>query len=231
MFLPTITETSTWSTIKNNSKITEIQHPVNDNIYSKTEFEKDFSTLLSNLNGNTEHPEPYDYLGFYVEVNPLNGCLKFRDEETKSIFIEWAVELGIMPSLTEIKQGETVSEEQLRQELTELSYQDRLDQENSINIQKKKKMQKEKSVSKFYKDYLLLSNIWSGYSKNYEFILNNPESTKKNSFEKKLKSGRKKLLSEYTKLKNNYPDMATFPEFTPEVQEKIKQIDNLINEL
>ena len=237
MFLPRITKTSTWLIIKNNSQITEVQHPVYDNIYTKTEFEEEFRTLLTNLNGHPE-PEPYDYLGFYVEINPLNGCLKFRDEDTKSIFIDWAVELEIIPPLQEIHQGESNSEQHLRhqqdgfnnlpqiseQELAELTNLQRLEQEKSISIQQHKKFQRTESYSQFYKDYLLLSNIWSGCSKNYEFILNNPESPKRKTLEKKLKSGQKKLQSIYSQFIKDYPNMEIFPEFTTEIQEQVNQI-------
>ena len=237
MFLPRITKTSTWLIIKNNPQITEVQHPVYDNIYTKTEFEEEFKPLLINLNGHPE-PEPYDYLGFYVEINPLNGCLKFRDEDTKSIFIDWAVELDIIPPLQEIYQGESNSEQHRRQqldgfnnlpqiseqELTELTNVQRREQEKSISIQQHKKFQRTESYSQFYKDYLLLSNIWNGCSKNYEFILSNPESPKRKSLEKKLKSGQKKLQSIYTLFIKDYPEMSIFPEFTTEIQEQVNEI-------
>ena len=45
-----------------------------NSIYSKFEFEKEFQLLLNNLNGHQE-PEPWDYLGFYVELNPINPSL------------------------------------------------------------------------------------------------------------------------------------------------------------
>ena len=84
MMLPSISKTTTWLVIKSNPQITDVQHPIYNSIYSKFEFEKEFQLLLNNLNGH-QNPEPYDYLGFYVELNPLNGSLKFRDEDTKNI--------------------------------------------------------------------------------------------------------------------------------------------------
>ena len=146
--------------------------------------------------------------------------------------------MEIIPPLQEIHQGESNSEQHLRQqqddfnnlpqiseqELAELTNLQRLEQEKSISIQQHKKFQRTESYSQFYKDYLLLSNIWSGCSKNCEFILNNPESPKIKTMEKKLKSGQKRLQSIYSQFIKDYPNMEIFPEFTTEIQEQVNQI-------
>ena len=50
----------------------------------------------------------------FMELNPINGSLKFRDEDAKSIFIDWALTWRLS-TLVEIHQGESISEQQQRQ--------------------------------------------------------------------------------------------------------------------
>lgn len=237
MFLPSITKTTSWLVIKRNPQITDVQHPIYNSIYSKFEFEKEFQLLLNNLNGHQE-PEPWDYLGFYVELNPINGCLKFRDEETKSIFIDWAVELEIIPPLREIHQGESISDQQQRQDegifnnLPQLSKQEsleldklqQLDRQNSIQIQKEIKFQRTQSYSQFYKDYLLLLNIWTGCSRNLDLVLREENHLKKKNLQQKIQSGKNKLNSIYILFQKDYPDKNLFPEYNLEIQIQLDKI-------
>jgi len=237
MFLPRITKTTTWIVIKNTPQITDVQHPIYNSIYSKVEFEEEFKLLLNRLNGH-QNPEPYDYLGFYVELNPINGSLKFRDEDTKSIFIDWAVDLEIIPPLVEIHQGESISEQQQRQNedifnsLPQLSEQEsleldklqELDKQNSIQIQKERKFQRTQSYSQFYKDYLLLSNIWTGCSKNLHLITTEENHLKKINLQQKIQSGKNKLKSVYTLFQKDYPDKNIFPEYNFEIQIQLEKI-------
>lgn len=237
MFLPRITKTTTWLVIKNTSQITDVQHPIYNSIYSKLEFEKEFQLLLNNLNGH-QNPEPYDYLGFYVELNPINGSLKFRDEDTKSIFIDWAVELEIIPPLEEIHQGESISEQQLRQDddafnsLPQLSEQEsfeldklqQLDKQNSIQIQKERKFQRTQSYSQFFKDYLVISNVWTGCSKNLDLVLTEENHLKKINLQQKIQSGKNKLNSIYILFQKDYPDKGIFPEYNLEIQIQLDKI-------
>lgn len=237
MFLPRITKTTTWLVIKNTSQITDVQHPIYNSIYSKLEFEKEFQLLLNNLNGH-QNPEPYDYLGFYVELNPINGSLKFRDEDTKNIFIDWAVELEIIPPLKEIHQGESISEQQHRQDedvfnsLPQLSEQEsleldklqQLDKQNSIQIQKERKFQRTQSYSQFYKDYMVISNIWTGCSKNLDLVLTEENHLKKINLQQKIQSGKNKLNSIYILFQKDYPDKGIFPEYNLEIQIQLEKI-------
>lgn len=237
MFLPRITKTTTWIVIKNTSQITDVQHPIYNSIYSKLEFEEEFQLLLNRLNGH-QNPEPYDYLGFYVEINPINGSLKFRDEDTKSIFIDWAVDLEIIPPLVEIHQGESISEQRQRQDddafnsLPQLSKQESLeldklqqsDRQNSIQIQKERKFQRTQSYSQFYKDYLLLSNIWTSCSKNLYLITDELNPSRKKNLQQKIQSGKNKLNCVYTLFQKDYPDKNLFPEYNLEIQIQLDKI-------
>ena len=179
-----ITPNTTWKEIKQESSITTIIHPLTNYPESKEDFEKEFGQMLNKFNGEGKYPTPDSFLGFYVEINPLDRTLKFIDEDCKADFLDLAIEMGLMPSLQEIHQGETQTEYLLRQEQEEWDKIEKLDsvqireiekeialqeekereaKQNSIVIQSQKKLEKSLSYSQFYKDFSKMENIWNGY--------------------------------------------------------------------
>ena len=237
MYGTRISKRTTWSMIKSDSRITQVQHPIYNNIYSKKEFEDEFELLLNKLNGHSV-PEEYDYLGFYVEINPLNGCLKFKNEDTKGIFIDWAIELKIVPPLIEIFQGESLFDQESRQQLNvfdnlpqisedeqkELNVLLRLDNEKSKYIQQQKKSKKNQGYSQFYHDYLIILNIWTSCHRNRTLILSEKNYHKKKNLQRKIELGSSKLNSKYLLFQKDYPDKKIFPEYNSHIQEKLEEI-------
>ena len=176
----------TWNTVLKNNKFDLIEHPVYGGLVEKLEFDKEFSLVLKGLNGGQRYPTPDCYLGFFVEANPaFQSSLRFRGEDEKADFIDIAVEKGIMPSLDEIYQAETVEEQREREtdqqwntiakiddkEAAEIEAEIEHQRIKSIETQKQKQFERTESRSEFFREYILLHNIWKGCSKNMNLML------------------------------------------------------------
>ena len=150
---------------------------------------KNFSKLLLKLNGNSIDqgpPTPDCYFGFYVEINPVDSNLKFIDEDSKTDFIDWAIELEIMPLFKKfINQNQSSIKKKEKEDgwdsINKLNEEEVRKIEREIALQKKKKIKKvekykkksfdrTESRSQFYKDYMLLINFWKGYKKNKDLL-------------------------------------------------------------
>jgi hypothetical protein len=101
----------TWKKAKTLRDFDLIEHPLNSFLVPKEEFEEEFSLLLSEFDGTTSS----DYFDFYFSRCPINcNSFKFRDDDCKEDFINACVDLGILPELAEVLQGESKSEKDLR---------------------------------------------------------------------------------------------------------------------
>ena len=293
MSYPDITNTTTWISIQVDPRITDIQHPIYNHIYTKTEFEEEFKQLLNNLNGDPEK-EPKNFFGFYVEVNPLNCCaLVFKDQQTKSKFTDMAIKLKLIPALKEIHQGETELEYQQRphqcvlpicseeefhnlpmiSDSEDSSDEGEEEEDNpiceasssysmsspasslsaslpnrsilhlkrgviseeepldSIQNQKKKKEIRDRTISQFYKDYLVLINIYEGCLKKKSDIISLENCLeKKNILRTKLQAGKQKLDLLYQQFNVNYPEKEKYPEFSLKLQSKLIKIPDFLNQ-
>ena len=244
-----ITPKTSWAEIEQESSITQVIHPLYDNYMTKEEFAQEFGAILPEFNGQDDYPD--SYLGFYVEVNPINGALKFTDEDTKADFIEYAIEEGLIPPLKEVHQGEGSDDRKERMEREEWEGMTRLDstevrdiereilqqQERerlaSMEIQRQKSFDRSQSHSQFYKDYMLLENIWKGCQKNIDKInkINNSGDRDPDSYAriaKKLEGSRARLEPVYHKFATNYPpsEFHIYPDYNKTMNTVIQEIGN-----
>ena len=237
-----ITPTTSWNEIRQDSTITQVVHPLYDNYITKEEFALEFKEILSDFNGQENYPD--SYLGFYVEINPLNGSLKFKDEDSKADFIEYAISRGIIPPLKEVCEGEASNDRQERLENSEweslrrlnsteireierdILQQKQQDRLTSIEIQRQKSFDRSQSHSQFYKDFTLLENIWKGYKKNIHKYHNTPQKN-----QQKLEISYHKLCLEYQKFTRNYPttEFHIYPDYNERILKVITDISQDIS--
>ena len=249
-----ITKTTTWNDIKQNKNISNIEHPLYASIITKQEFEKEFSNLLLKLNGESIDkgpPTPDCYFGFFVEINPVDSTLKFIDEDSKTDFIDWAIELGIMPPLKEIHQSESIQDqenrkkedgwesikkldnEEVRKIEREIALQKQEEDQKSREIQKKKSFDRTESRSQFYKDYMLLISFWKGYKKNNDLLQKETKDNKIAKLNKKITSSLIKIKEFFQTFTKNYPlkEMSLYEEFNEDLKKNIVEIKTFIESL
>lgn len=87
------------------------QDPVYSTYVPKEIFLDMYGQVLRTFTGEDD----MDFIDFYFEPSPLNnGIYLFRNEDTKLDFREFAVELGLIPDITEIMEGESKLEKAAR---------------------------------------------------------------------------------------------------------------------
>lgn len=240
----------TWNEIIRNNKIDLIEHPVYGGLVEKSEFEKEFALVMKGLNGGQHYPTPDCYFGFFVEMNPaFQSSLRFRGENEKADFIDIAVEKGIMPSLEEIHQAETIEEQTERQTNEEWNTIAKIDDKEaaeieaeiehqrikSIETQKQKQFQRTESRSAFFREYILLHNIWKGCSKNMNRVLDlknkcTNEEEKIEKAERKFGNSLEKVREQYGKLWEKYgSQIEMYPEYDVKIAETLSDIKNILN--
>jgi len=93
----------------NLKQIDLIQDPIYSYIETET-FVQIYEPILILMNG-----EDNEWFGCYFVSSPINkSILEFRNNEKKEIFQEWAEELGLIPKLKEIQEGEDEKDKQKR---------------------------------------------------------------------------------------------------------------------
>ncbi len=234
----------TWDSIKNNKKINLLEHPVYGSLIDKFEFEKEFSLLLNELNGEGKYPTPDSYLGFFMETNPcITTSLKFIGEDEKADFIDIAIEKGLMPTLREIHQSEDFQQETTRkndeewnsieklsiQETAEIEYEIEKVRLKSIENQKLKKLQRTESRSLFLKDYIKLHKIWCGCQVNYNLI--NTKDKKKELYKKKFEKSLQFVKTTYNDfIEKHGRYLESYPEYDTKIQGSLNDIQQFIKE-
>ena len=101
---------------------------------------------------------------------------------------------------------------------------------DSIQNQKKKKEIRDRTISQFYKDYLVLINIYEGCFKKKSDLIS-PENSleKKNTIRTKLQVGKEKLHLLYQQFNINYPEKEKYPEFSPKLQSELIKIQDFLH--
>lgn len=101
----------TWKTVLKDNSIDYIEHPINSFLMPKELFAIEFEILLEEFDGTTAS----DYFDFYFSRCPLNrASFKFRDDDTKEDFVNACIDLGIIPPMKEILQGESKEDQDFR---------------------------------------------------------------------------------------------------------------------
>ena len=117
-----------WEVVNDCSDIRTIQDPLSGSQIPKSIFYETYKNLLDMLDGQTAS----DYFDFFFHKQPITeGAYEFISEMEKSDFLDWCQELDILPTMSEIKQGETVEEKNKRIA-------------KELNIQKQKQLLAEK---------------------------------------------------------------------------------------
>lgn len=103
---------STWKDIMSNSQITDIQDPVLEMEVSKYDFEDMYSDIVCELEGKNALKS---YVDYYFIVNPMKSyVLSFKSEKEKNAFYDIGLNKKCVASLTEVCEGETEQEKNLR---------------------------------------------------------------------------------------------------------------------
>lgn len=240
----------TWNAVLKNNKIDLVEHPVYGGLVEKLEFNKEFELVLKGLNGGQRYPTPDCYFGFFVEMNPaFQSSLRFRGEDEKGDFIDIAIEKGIMPSLEEIYQAETIEEQRERQTDQEWNTITKIDDKEaaeidaeiehqrikSIETQRQKQFERTESRSEFFREYILLHNIWKGCSKNMNRMLDlkNKDTNEEEKIEKaerKFRNSLEKIREQYKKLWEKYgSQLEMYPEYDVKIAETLSDIKTVID--
>ena len=99
----------------------------------------------------------------------------------------------------------------------------------SMEIQRQKSFDRSQSHSQFYKDYMLLENIWKGCQKNIDKLKKLDRDTDGyDKIAKKLEGSRARLEPVYHKFATNYPpsEFHIYPDYNKTMNTVIQEIGN-----
>ena len=179
-----------WKQVEQDSNIELLEHPIFNTFINKNEYYDEFGKLLEQLDGQTMT----DYVSFFFKKNVVvSNCLVFCGENEKLDFYDWAVELGCIPELKELKEGESSKDKQNR---------DKEDEKlRAQKIQKDKKLEKKNSLTPYDKDLKMLNSKLEGYYRLLDSSKGTPE---------KIKRSIQNLESEYLNFKEKYQSLNVF---------------------
>jgi hypothetical protein len=102
--MPTDWQRVVWAAVEApGSGVHSIEHPVLTVCLPKSEFAAEFAAVLRELDGRSLA----DYVDFFFGRDVLDaGVLRFRGDDERHDFFDWAVELGCCPPLDVIKSGD-----------------------------------------------------------------------------------------------------------------------------
>ena len=179
-----------WKQVEQDKNIELLEHPIFNTFINKQEYYEEFGKILDQLDGQTMT----DYVSFFFKKNVIvSNCLVFYGENERMDFYDWAVELGCIPELTELKEGESTTDKQKR---------DKEDEKlRAQKIQKEKKMEKKNSLTEYDKDLKMLKSKLEGYYRLLDSSKGTPE---------KIKRSIDMIEAEYNKFKVKYGELDVF---------------------
>tara|TARA_Y100001936_G_scaffold251497_1_gene307693 strand:+ start:695 stop:1282 length:588 start_codon:yes stop_codon:yes gene_type:complete len=179
-----------WKQVEQDKNIELLEHPIFNTFINKKEYYEEFGKILDQLDGQTMT----DYVSFFFKKNVIvSNCLVFYGENERMDFYDWAVELGCIPELTELKEGESTTDKQKR---------DKEDEKlRAQKIQKEKKMEKKNSLTEYDKDLKMLKSKLEGYYRLLDSSKGTPE---------KIKRSIDMIEAEYNKFKVKYGELDVF---------------------
>ena len=179
-----------WKQVEQDKNIELLEHPIFNTFINKQEYYEEFGKILDQLDGQTMT----DYVSFFFKKNVVvSNCLVFYGENERMDFYDWAVELGCIPELTELKEGESTTDKQKR---------DKEDEKlRAQKIQKEKKIEKKNSLTEYDKDLKMLKSKLEGYYRLLDSSKGTPE---------KIKRSIDMIEAEYNKFKVKYGELDVF---------------------
>ena len=179
-----------WKQVEQDKNIELLEHPIFNTFINKKEYYEEFGKILDQLDGQTMT----DYVSFFFKKNVIvSNCLVFYGENERMDFYDWAVELGCIPELTELKEGESTTDKQKR---------DKEDEKlRAQKIQKEKKIEKKNSLTEYDKDLKMLKSKLEGYYRLLDSSKGTPE---------KIKRSIDMIEAEYNKFKVKYGELDVF---------------------
>ena len=179
-----------WKQVEQDKNIELLEHPIFNTFINKQEYYEEFGKILDQLDGQTMT----DYVSFFFKKNVIvSNCLVFYGENERMDFYDWAVELGCIPELTELKEGESTTDKQKR---------DKEDEKlRAQKIQKEKKIEKKNSLTEYDKDLKMLKSKLEGYYRLLDSSKGTPE---------KIKRSIDMIEAEYNKFKDKYGELDVF---------------------
>ena len=179
-----------WKQVEQDKNIELLEHPIFNTFINKQEYYEEFGKILDQLDGQTMT----DYVSFFFKKNVVvSNCLVFYGENERMDFYDWAVELGCIPELTELKEGESTTDKQKR---------DKEDEKlRAQKIQKEKKIEKKNSLTEYDKDLKMLKSKLEGYYRLLDSSKGTPE---------KIKRSIDMIEAEYNKFKLKYGELDVF---------------------
>lgn len=103
----------TWIQFKTNSlsNIDIFEDPVYSTYIGREIFIDMYGKVLETLDGS----DMSSYIDFYFELSPINNTIYlFKDEDAKLDFRDFAIELGLIPEIKEIMEGESKTDKEKR---------------------------------------------------------------------------------------------------------------------
>ncbi len=177
----------TWEMALKDNNIETLEDPLVNTIITKEEYNKLYGEVLNSLNGDTMS----DYIDFFYQPTPIRTThWVFVDKDAREDFIDWCQEKNIIPSLKEIKEGESTKDKEKRKKLEEKRL-------KSIQIQQKKTDQRKK-ISKSRKNQNMEKQLNITIQKITTQLNFNSNNSKRIKLENKLKrviSMKKDLIS------------------------------------
>ena len=179
-----------WKQVEQDKNIELLEHPIFNTFINKQEYYEEFGKILDQLDGQTMT----DYVSFFFKKNVVvSNCLVFYGENERMDFYDWAVELGCIPELKELKEGESTTDKQKR---------DKEDEKlRAQKIQKEKKIEKKNSLTPYDKDLKILKSKIEGYYRLLDSSKGTPE---------KIKRSIDMIEAEYNKFKLKYGELDVF---------------------
>ena len=221
-------DNTTWNQIMVMERITMVEDPINGFDCPKEIFAEMYHSLVIQFDGEDDLLD--SYVNIFFEIHPLNNSiLRFQGEDEKQDFVDWAVELGIIPTIKEIEQGEDQVDVDLRKKEEQEKAQEKKSHRQNIQYQQQKNREKRRSESPFQQDYRLLCNIMKGCNCNRDklikIMIDRPGDPKIAKTQQKLVESKRKLQAIFWKVTAIYlKSRQQIPEYTDLVKENLEQI-------
>ena len=167
----------TWIDILGDFQINTLEHPAYEWDMDKNTFYDCFKAICDQLDGSTMS----DYISFFYISSPLcPSSLRFRDEDARQDFLDWAIDENCLPPLGELQSSESTKSKDIRQ------------QQEAIEKQKKLKASKNNDNLQ-----INLKKIITQYNSLQKLVTKNSNKDKINRSELHLKNSINEFKSKY----------------------------------
>lgn len=138
----------TWKCFEHNKleSISLISDPITGGFISKECFIGIYGSLLETLDGS----DLSSYVDFFFEISPCNSCsLVFVDEDAQADFLDFAIDMKLIPEMFDIMRGEDDEDINIRKsQQTQLERYNQLEKERQLEYQRKLELEKSKQIQK-----------------------------------------------------------------------------------